>query len=292
MYIEPSFLEIAVKYKVIFFDAYGVLKNSGGVVSGVPELLIDLRERGIDFFVITNDASRSPEEMARVYQHPVHGDLIPTDRNISSGTLAREFLVAKVKEGRVAYLGKPSSTYYIEAAGLEAVPISDTAIDDPSITALVLLDDEGFNWQNDLNRAINLLRHRNIPVVVANTDRAYPVNSKEVAVAIGGLANMMEDILRKEFIRFGKPDSQMFSYTLARARENNPGLVKSEILMVGDTLTTDILGANKFGIDTMLVLSGNTQAERAELLIGSTGILPNYICPSVMARSPRDRPRS
>ena len=31
--------------------------------------------------------------------------------------------------------------------------------------------------------------------------------------------------------------------------------------MVGDTLHTDIIGGNKFGLDTVLVLSGNTLPE-------------------------------
>lgn len=48
--------------------------------------------------------------------------------------------------------------------------------------------------------------------------------------------------------------------------------------MVGDTLQTDIMGANKFGFDTILVLSGNTQAVDAITRINATGIVPTYIC--------------
>ena len=51
--------------------------------------------------------------------------------------------------------------------------------------------------------------------------------------------------------------------------------------MVGDTLKTDIIGGNKYGIDTCLVLSGNVLEKNAELLINSTGIIPNYICRSI-----------
>ena len=48
--------------------------------------------------------------------------------------------------------------------------------------------------------------------------------------------------------------------------------------MVGDTLFTDIIGGNKFGLDTALVLSGNTLPEMAKIKIGSTGIIPTYVC--------------
>ena len=54
--------------------------------------------------------------------------------------------------------------------------------------------------------------------------------------------------------------------------------------MVGDTLTTDILGGNKFGIDTALVLSGNTLRESAAEQIHATGIIPDYICESAVIR--------
>jgi ribonucleotide monophosphatase NagD (HAD superfamily) len=52
--------------------------------------------------------------------------------------------------------------------------------------------------------------------------------------------------------------------------------------MVGDTLKTDILGANAFGIDTALVLSGNTPAADAEVAILSSGIIPTYVCSSIL----------
>jgi ribonucleotide monophosphatase NagD (HAD superfamily) len=52
--------------------------------------------------------------------------------------------------------------------------------------------------------------------------------------------------------------------------------------MVGDTLQTDILGGNKFGLDTVLVLSGNTLPADVDTNIASTGIAPTYICESAV----------
>ena len=53
--------------------------------------------------------------------------------------------------------------------------------------------------------------------------------------------------------------------------------------MVGDTLQTDILGGNKFGIDTCLVLSGNTLAKNVDVAITASGIIPNHLCESVIS---------
>lgn len=276
-----SFVEIARRYRVVFFDAYGVLKNATGTIPGALDTLHQLQSGGIDCYVVSNDASRSPEAMAAAYVHPVHGPLISAEKNISSGLLASEFLSAKVKRGgHVAYLGKPASAHYIESAGLVAVPLSNCVGRD-DLDALVFLDDEGFDWFRDVNLAVNLLRRVNIPVVVANADLTYPVRDGEVALAVGSLANMVQQAVAKTFVCFGKPDVQIFSFTYARVRAAHAGITKREVLMVGDTLHTDVLGANKFGLDTVLVLSGNTQRTTVESLIATSGIIPTYVCDAI-----------
>jgi HAD superfamily hydrolase (TIGR01450 family) len=279
--MAQSFAELAERYSVILFDAYGVLKNSSGVLPGVLDLLARLIDAGKELYVVTNDSSRSPDAMARAYAHETRGELIPGARHVTSGLLATEFLRTKVRSGRVAYLGKPSSAYYIEAANLIAVPLSQCEAN-ADVSALVLLDDEGFDWQPDLNSALNLLRRKNIPVVVANADPTYPVDAETVAIAVGSLGDLMERIVHKRFIRFGKPDALMYAHAFDKARAVRPQLDKSQVLMVGDTLDTDVLGGNKFGIDTVLVLSGNTRRERADMQIESTGIIPTFVCDSVL----------
>jgi HAD superfamily hydrolase (TIGR01450 family) len=279
--VTSAFSKIVANYSVILFDAYGVLKNSSGVIPGALDVLAKLADAGKRMYVVTNDASRAPEVMARTYQHPARGVLIDGEHHVTSGLLTSEFLRSKVRSGRVAYLGKPSAAYYIEAAGLTAVPVSQCEAD-ADVRALVLLDDEGFDWQPDMNRALNLLRHANIPVVVANADPTYPVDTDRVAIAVGGLGDLMERILHKRFIRFGKPDTLMFAYAYAHANLRDAALDKAKVLMVGDTLDTDILGGNKFGIDTVLVLSGNTRRETAEMEIRATGIIPDFVCESIL----------
>jgi HAD superfamily hydrolase (TIGR01450 family) len=272
-----DFKSIANRYDVIFFDAYGVLKNYNGLIPGVESTIKYLLKEGIDFYVLTNDASRSPEDLAKSYQ-TLGIKEITTEKIISSGMLAREYIRYKVKKGTAAYLGTSKSAHYIETPGLKTLSIRELDLDETEdINVLVLLDDEGFDWKRDMNKVINLLRKRNIPVIVANTDFAYPVTEDEVSIAIGGLAEMVEMIMGKRFIKFGKPDSQMFMFAFERILAKR-SITKDKILMVGDTLKTDILGGNKFGIDTALVLSGNTIHDQANFLIRSTGIIPNYIC--------------
>lgn len=281
MEISP-FKSIALNYKTIFFDAFGVLKNHKGLIPGIIQTFRFLKEESIDYFIITNDASRGPKELAQVYQDQGLKE-ITQSKIISSGMLAREYLRLKVKHGTVAYLGTGQSAHYLETLGLKTVSIANM---DPEksheISALVFMDDEGFDWCHDINKVVNLLRQQNIPVIVSNTDLSYPVSSQQVAVAIGSLANMVESIVGKQFIRFGKPDAQMFIFAHEHAVEKGGVTDKEKILMVGDTLTTDILGGNKFGLDTVLVLSGNTLPHQAEMRINTTGIIPTYVCESAV----------
>jgi len=276
-----DFKTVALKYKTIFFDAFGVLKNHKGVIPGIERTFDFLDEHGINYFIVTNDSSRGPEGLAYGYNRRGIKSITP-DKIISSGMLARDWLSLKIKDGTVAYLGTGDSAHYVETAGLETLAIRDVDLEDiDHIKCLVFLDDEGFDWNQDINKVINLLRKRNMPVVVANTDIHYPVSKNDVAVAIGGISDLVEEVLGKKFIRFGKPDAQMFMFAYERACEVKP-VTKSEILMVGDTLFTDIIGGNKFGVDTALVLSGNTLPDMASVRIASSGIIPNYVCESAV----------
>ncbi|WP_010521867.1 HAD-IIA family hydrolase [Aquimarina agarivorans] len=279
-----SFKELSKNYKVIFFDSFGVLKNADGIINGARQTFENLIQSGIDYFILTNDASRSLEHLSQNFKEIGFDKDIPSEKIISSGMMAYEFLKQKINSGRVVYVGTEQSATYIKSLGLEAVSIEDINFEEAylnTIKALVFLDDEGFEWRTGINNCVNLLRKINIPVIVANTDTIYPTNNNNISVAIGGIADFVESILGRHFIKFGKPDIQIFNYAFEHINKGKQIYEKSDILMVGDTLTTDIIGANKFGIDTALVLSGNTIKSKAETVIKSLGIAPDYICNSI-----------
>lgn len=231
---------------------------------------------------MTNDASRSrsqqKESLAKLGLPNVELKEI-----ITSGMMAKHFLKQKITDGKIAYLGTENSAEYILQSGLQHIPVRDVDLDNlDEISAFVFLDDEGFDWNTDINKTVNILRKKTMPVILANSDKFYPVSNNDVAVATGGIAKLVESMLNRKFIHFGKPDSQMFMYAYERLNGELGSIDKKDILMVGDTLETDILGGNKFGVQTMLVLSGNTREDKAQLLIQSKGIIPDYICKSVV----------
>lgn len=275
------FYAVAEKYKAVFLDSYGVIKNYKGLIDGVQNTIDFLRSKDIALRIITNDASRSQQQQADSFRKlGLRG--IEMHEIVTSGMMAKQFLQQKILGGRIAYLGTENSAEYILQSGLEHVPVRDIQFDAiGDISAFVFLDDEGFDWNTDINKTVNLLRRRNIPVIVANSDKMYPISKNNVSVATGGIAKLVETMLNKKFIHFGKPDTQMFMYAYDELNLYG-SFSKHEILMVGDNLNTDILGGNKFGLKTTLVLSGNTSAEDAELQINASGIIPDYVCNSIV----------
>ena len=274
-----DFSSIIDDFDVFFFDSYGVIRNHGGLITGMDKTLKYLHDRNKVVRVLTNDASRDAGALLATYQR-LGIRVLSEDQIISSGMMAKSYLSLKVKKGLVVYLGTERSATYIIQAGLEPIPIGSVTPDIyDQITAIVFLDDEGYDWNTDLNKVFNLLRSRNIPCIVANTDKVYPVNDKELNLATGAIARIIETISGRTFIKFGKPDTQMFIYALESVSGYHK-ISKSKMLMIGDTLHTDILGGNKFGISTVLVLSGNTSEKEAHLMIESSSILPDYICRS------------
>ncbi len=278
-----SFRTVVKEYRAVFFDAFGVLKNHKGLIPGIEKTFEYLEKKGIQYYVLTNDSSRSPEALAEWYQ--IRGmHWITTDKILSSGMLAMEFFKSKITNGgAVAYLGTEGSAHYIQTVGIQTEPINTLNLENiDHIKSLAFLDDEGFDWNQDINKVINLIRKKNMTTVVANTDINYPVSRNDIAIAIGGIANLVEKVVGKKFIRFGKPDAQMFLLAYERALIDIPTIKRKEILMVGDTLYTDIIGGNKFGLDTALVLSGNTLPDMAKIRISGSGIIPTYICESAV----------
>ena len=276
-----SFLPLALKYKAVFLDSYGVIKNYKGVIEGAGQTISFLRKNNVAVRILTNDASRSQDQQVESF-YRLGLTSIEAHEVITSGMMAKQFLQHKILSGKIAYLGTENSAHYILQSGLEHISVNDVDLNDTTeIAAFVFLDDEGFDWNVDINKTVNLLRRKNIPVIVANSDKLYPVSKNNVAVATGGIAKLVESMLNKKFIHFGKPDSQMFMYAFDELNKFGT-FSKNEILMVGDNLNTDILGGNRFGVNTTLVLSGNTSAEEAEYQIHASGIIPDYVCQSIL----------
>ena len=88
-----NFKAIADRYHVIFFDAYGVLKNSLGVLDGIERTFDYLIGKDLDYYIVTNDASRGPKALAQAYVE--QGLKMIDDKKIISSACSRRSICAQ-----------------------------------------------------------------------------------------------------------------------------------------------------------------------------------------------------
>ncbi len=84
------------------------------------------------------------------------------------------------------------------------------------------------------------------------------------------IAKYFENIVISEEVQVSKPDPKIFELTLNNMKYTD----KSKILMVGDSLTSDIQGGINFGIDTCWF--------NPDKITNKTGMKPNYEISNLM----------
>ena len=88
----------------------------------------------------------------------------------------------------------------------------------------------------------------NVPLVCVGNDTSGFING-EICIAAGAVAEQYA-ALGGQIITIGKPESRIFEYALESIGK------KEKTLLIGDSITTDIRGANLYGIDSVLISKG------------------------------------
>ena len=275
---QTTFRELADRYSVILFDAYGVLAGSNYVAPEAPDAIRLLHSLNKPYFVLTNDASALPETRAARYQSlglPIDQSRIIT----SGGLLLAYFADNDLADSRCAVLGPPDSLRYVELAGGHIVPY------DADFDALIIGDQSGFPFLETADTLLSSL-FRKIDagqpprLILPNPDLIYP-EGRGFGFASGSVALIFESALALRypdrpdlrFTRLGKPHPAIFREAFRRS-------VTMDMVMIGDQVETDIRGANHFGIPSALIGTGVSaydasrlpQSDRPTYLIESLAI--------------------
>ena len=92
-------------------------------------------------------------------------------------------------------------------------------------------------------------------MVCANPDKVVIRKDGNLIVCAGILADYYESHGGKVFY-FGKPHKEVYKKCLAYLSEVKPAISSKNVLVIGDSLETDILGANKAEIKSLLIADG------------------------------------
>lgn len=198
---------------------------------------------------ITNNASRTDASVAEHLSRL--GLRVTPDEVVTSPQAAVRLLSGLVPPGStILVVGGDGLTSEVAKAGFS---ITDSAQDKPAAVI------QGFAphvaWTHLAEAAFALQGDgADIPWVATNTDWTIP-QARGTAPGNGTLVSAVHTAIGRLPVVAGKPEVAIFEEAMARFGAETA-------LMIGDRLDTDILGANRAGIRSALVLTGIDQAKQ------------------------------
>ena len=242
---EPLWL----RHDVVMLDLDGVVYRGAAAVPPAPELLATLRARGLRLAFVTNNASRTPAAVAAQLRRL--GVPAAAADVVTSAQAAARLLAERVAPGaRILVVGGDGLRQAVAEYALVEV---DAAAKRPSAVV------QGFGpqvgWRQLAEAAYAVAT--GVPWVATNLDQTVPTD-RGVAPGNGTLVAAVAAATGRRPVVAGKPEPALFDETVARVGGSSP-------LIVGDRLDTDIAGANRVGVDSLLVLTGVTDLDALAL---------------------------
>ena len=261
---------LADRYGCLLFDLDGVLYRGEEAVPGAREALKAVREARTPVAFLTNNSSRTPEQVAAKLEGL---GFAAAPSEVVTSAIATADILASRGGGTAFVIGGEGIVRALTHAGLHLLD------GDPDHVDLVVVGiDEGLSYAS-LRRAC-LLVQRGARLVATNVDRTFPAEGGEVWPGAGALVAAITTATGIHAEVVGKPSAPLFEAALGRAGGGAP-------LVVGDRLDTDIAGAEALGWDSMLVLTG-VSTERD---LDGSPVRPTYVAEDLSALLRDDVPR-
>ncbi len=251
----------------VLLDLDGVLYNGEEPIEGAARAVAEVRRTGVRALFVTNTTSRPRTALAEKLQG--FGVNAAREEILTPPLAAVEWI--RGRGNGLAALFVPEPTVE-EFGGLSADPGSDG----PEIR-YVVVGDLGHRWNySTMNRAFRLLHADPDRELVALGLTRYWQSPDGANLDVGPFVAALECATGRTATVLGKPSSTFF---LQACRQL--GLPPGDVLMVGDDIRADALGARHAGLRSALVRTGKfrpTDLESAEQ--------PDWILDSI-----RDLPR-
>ena len=253
-----------IKNKRLFLlDLDGTLYLDETLFDGTIPFLSRVREIGGRALFLTNNSSRGVgkylEKMARFGIEATEDDfLTSTDATVRH--------IRENQPGTLFYVaGTASFRAQLAAAGIHVT----TDRNDPNIGGVLLGFDTELTFQKIED--VCILLRRDLPYLATNPDLVCPTWYGFVPDC-GSVSKMIFNATGKSPRFLGKPEPDMILLALEKT-----GYAKSDALIIGDRVYTDIAAGVRAGIDSVLVLSGEGTAADAE----RSEEKPTWILPDV-----------
>ncbi len=254
----PS-VPLADRYDAGLVDLDGVVYIGPKAVPHAAESLAAARARGMRLSFVTNNASRSPTVVA---EHLNELGVAAEAAEVATSAQAAARLVAGLVApgSAVLVIGGEALEEALLERGLRPVRSAD---DGPS--AVVQGYHPSVGWMHLAEGTIAV--RAGLPWVASNTDLTIPT-ARGIGPGNGTLVNVIRQASGAEPLVAGKPELALHRESIERVAGQRP-------LVIGDRLDTDIEGAVRAGVPSLLVLTGVTGA--TELLAAPPWRRPTYL---------------
>lgn len=265
------------KASVIIVDAYGVFNFGQGISPNAISTFKQWLEEGKKVFILSNTTALNEGAIKSYAKKGVIKGVHYTDM-MTSGQYASE----DIQAGNLPVNGK---NYYVFGTanfkstnpvpaifeGSEYKVVANIADADFIYCGIPQLKKENGEVYDtteaeDFRAMVKKLVETGLPMVCANPDKTANEGGRFV-VRQGTIAEMYEQFGGK-VILYGKPDRRIFDSLI-----NRYGLQaanRQDMLMIGDTIRTDIKGAKAAAIPSVLVLEGGVsemEMQRKEMTL-------------------------
>ncbi len=232
---------LSALYDLAMLDLDGVVYVGPDAVPGAAKALEIARANGMRLAYITNNASRTPHEVAEHLRELAMPEVSDGDVVTSAQAVAHLVADAVPAGSPVLLVGGEGLRSPLEERGLRCVSSMDDA---PVAVVQGFHPDVGWRQLSEASFAIQA----GLPWFASNTDMTIPT-SRGIAPGNGSLVQAIRNATGVSPIVAGKPEKALFDETIERVGGQDP-------LVVGDRLDTDIDGAINAGTDSLAVLTG------------------------------------
>jgi NagD protein len=228
-------------------DMDGVLVHEEEAIPGADRFITALRDREIPFLVLTNNSIYTRRDLAARLR--ASGLDIP-ERSIWTSALATASFLENQRPG--------GSAFVIGEAGLTtALHQSGYTLTERDPDYVVLGETRTYSFER-ITQAIRLIES-GARFIATNPDATGPSPDGSLP-ATGAVAALITRATNREPYYVGKPNPLMM-----RSALNAIDAHSETTAMIGDRMDTDVVSGLEAGLETVLVLTGVSTRESAEL---------------------------
>jgi 4-nitrophenyl phosphatase len=256
-------MESLSNLRALIIDMDGVLWHGAQPLPGLADFFQTLRDRNLRFILATNNATLTAEQYMTKLAHL--GATVERHEILTSGMATVLYLAERSDPlaTRVFVIGEDGVRQPLTERGFVLTDLYDV-----SAHYVVCGMDRGLSWDKLATASLNIRAGAKLigtnPDLTFPTERGITHGNGAVIAALQAATSVAPTII-------GKPEPIMYQQAMALL-----GCDPSETAAIGDRLETDILGAVRANIRSIMVLSGvSSEKELAGLDYRPTWVMPD-----------------